>query len=228
MREIVVDRGPVKFFTPEETRNKFVSLRDCIFDISGGGVGRDSERVFKHDWWIKVIIRGSLIDSDRTDISRDPPKGDAELLEWAQEDPRSELQPLLDLLVEDGIGEVIHMFPGTIDKENDAITTRPTYLAISSVYHETYAASLPERLLFDETGRWGFFASEEDFGLLGGEPAFMERYIERVGGMEFIRENADAYWQLVLDENGFEARSVANYYKLAGWDNPPVKKDKTE
>ena len=51
----------------------------------------------------------------------------------------------------------------------------------------------------------------------------MERYIERVGGMEFIREKADAYWQLVLDVNGFEARSVSNYYKLAGWDNPPTK-----
>lgn len=225
MKEIVEDPGPVQFFTPKEARERFIPLRNRIFDISGGGVRHDSERVFREESWIKVIIRGSLIDSDRTDISREPPKGDEELLEWAKDDPRSELQPLLDLLVEDGIGEVIHMHPGCTNPAEDAITTRPTYRAIRSQYHETYAACLQERLLFDETGRWGFYASEEEFGLLGGEPAFMERYIERVGGMEFIREKADAYWQRVLDVNGFEARSVANYYRLAGWDNPPKKKD---
>ena len=228
MKELVEDRGPVRFFTPEETRKIFVPLRDRIFEGLGGGVGRDSERVFQDDSWIRVIIRGSLEDSDRREVPRKPWTDDKELLEWAKDDPRSELQPLLDLLAEDGIGEVIHMFPGTIDKENDALTTRPTYFAISSRFDGSYATQLQERLLFDETGRWGFFASEEEFGLLGGEPAFMERYIERVGGMEFIREKADAYWQRVLDANGFEARSVANYYKLTGWDNPPTKKDKTD
>ncbi|MDA0651789.1 MAG: hypothetical protein O3C49_00745, partial [Proteobacteria bacterium] len=206
-------------------RERFVPLRNRIFDISGGGVGRESERVFREESWIKVIIRGSLVGSNRTDISWGSPMNDKELLEWAKDDPRSELQPLLDLLVEDDISGIIHMYPTCLNPENDAVTTRPTYPAITSTYHETYATRLQERLLFDETGRWGFFASEEEFGLLGGEPTFMERYIERVGGMEFIREKADAYWQRVLDVNGFEARSVANYYRLAGWDNPPTKKD---
>lgn len=217
MKEIFEDRGPVLFFTPEETREKFIPLRDRIFDTSGGGIGRDSKRVFQEDSWVKVIIRGSLEGSDRTDISSEPLKDDAAMLEWAKDHPRSELQPLLELLVEDGIGEVIHMYPDFVYPGNDAIITRPTYRAIRSHYHGIYAASLQERLLFDETGRWGFYGSEEEFGLLGGEPAFMERYIERVGGMEFIREKADAYWQLILDANGFEAPCVANYYKLAGW-----------
>jgi len=223
MKELNIDVGKVRMFSPKETRIRFVPLRDHIFDVSRGGVDRDSERIFRDKSWVKVIIRGSLEDSNRSEVPRAPWTDDNQLLEWAKDDPRSELQPLLDLLVEDGIGEVIHMYPGTIDEKNDALTTRPTYYAISSRFDGSFATQLQERLLFDETGRWGFYASEEEFGLLGGEPAFMERYIERVGGMGFIREKANAYWQLVLDENGFEARSVENYYKLADWDNPPFR-----
>jgi len=228
MKEIVEHYGLVKFYTAEETKEKFSPVRDRIFDMSKGFVNWYSERIFNDDAWIKVIIRGSLVGSDRTDAALRPAYDDKELLEWAKDDPRNELQPLLDLLVEDGIGEVIHMYPGMSDTGDDAITTRPSFLAVRSQYDRggSFAACLQERLLFDETGRWGFYASEEEFGLLGGEPSFMERYVERVGGMEFIREKADAYWQLVLDENGFEARSVANYYKLAGWDNPPTRKGK--
>jgi hypothetical protein len=224
MKELMTDVGPVRMYSPEETVENFVPLRDRIFYAAGGGVGRDSDRVFQNDTWIKVIIRGSLEDSNRTDSALRPAHDDEELLQWAKDDPRDELQPLLDLLVEDGIGEVIHMYPGTIDKENDALTTRPTNVAIRSRYEGSYATQLQERLLFDETGRWGFFASEEEFGLLGGEPTFMERYIERVGGVEFIREKADAYWRAVLDENGYEADCVANYYRLAGWNDPPTKR----
>jgi hypothetical protein len=225
MKEIAAYYGLVKIFTPEETKAKFSPLRDRIFDMSEGYVSRDSKRVFNDDSWIKVIIRGSLVGADRTDEANIPAGNDEDLLAWAKDDPRNELQPLLDLLVEDGIGEVIHMYPDTGETGDDAITTRPSFLAVRSQYDDcgSFAARLQERLLFDETGRWGFFASEEEFGLLGGEPAFMERYVERVGGMKFIREKADAYWQAVLDENGYEANCVANYYRLAGWDNPPTK-----
>ena len=144
MKEIIEDRGPVRFYTPEEARKKFAPQRDRIFDTTDG-VSRYSKRVFNDDSWAKVIIRGSLVDSARTDISCEPPKGDEELLEWAIDDPRSELQPLLDLLVEDGIGEVVHMYPGCTNPDNDAVTTRPTYRAIRSTYHETYATRLQER-----------------------------------------------------------------------------------
>lgn len=52
----------------------------------------------------------------------------------------------------------------------------------------------------------------------------MARYVEKAGGWEFIRRMADWHWQLVVDHDGYEARSVDQYYALAGWDHPPKKR----
>ena len=90
---------------------------------------------------------------------------------------------------------------------------------------ETFAMFDTDRVIFDRTGKWGLYGSVEEFGLLGGEPEFMARYIERAGGFEFIREKADVYWQGEIEEDGFEASHVPHYYELAGWDNPPRKSE---
>ena len=222
MKEIQDVFGRTRIFSPNETLREFIPLRDRIFDTSDDGIGRTSGRIFDDPSWLRVIVRGALDGSDR---SHPPRKPGVTVEEWANDDPRDQLQPLFELLVEDGIGEVIHMSPYVSGENIDAVGVRPTRPGNSLSIFDTRATQLQERLLFDRTGRWGFYGSEEEFGLLGGEPEFMERYIERAGGMAFIREKADKYWQMVIDENGYEARLVLYYYELAGWDNPPRKRD---
>lgn len=209
--------GPVKILTAEETQVKFVPLRDRIFDPAGG-LSLTGDPILREPSWTKVIIRGSLWYSERSEPPVEPYE---DLDAWARDDPRDELLPLFELLVEDGISEVIHMSSYTIGGRLDAVITRPTRSACYYSNPRVQSVCSSDRLLFDETGRWGFYGSEEMFGLLGGEPAFMQLYIERVGGMDFIRKNADSYWQAVVDEDSFEAEWVPHYYKLAGWDNPP-------
>jgi hypothetical protein len=221
MKEFMTEVGPVGLYTPKETLTAFVPLRDRIFDNVRGGVDIAGSRIFRDDTWTKVIIRGALIHSDRTDAGFRPTDDDEELLDWAKDDPRDELLPLLDLLVEDGIEHVIHMFPGFKDKENDAVTTRPTRAAIRAEY-DSYGANLPERLIFDDTAKWGFMAEEYLVGILGGTPEFMNRYIDRCGGINYIRKMADNFWRRMIHTNQITADCVVNCYKLAGWDNPPV------
>lgn len=210
--------GPMRIYDEDETKELFAPLRDRIFDSSEGGISFVAGPVFRQDHWIKVIIRGGLHGSNRAEVPTEPY---SDLAEWARDDPRDELGPLLEILVEDGVLELIQMSPHTSTPPIDAVTVRPTRSALKYSWFCAEAIKLHERLVFDRTGRWGLYASEEEFGLLGGEPEFMARYIERAGGMDFIREKADDFWQHVLDFDGFEARYVSRYYALAGWDNPP-------
>ena len=221
MRETAIDGTLFKFYDPDEVKREFVPLRDRIFDTAGGGVSERAPKIFLIGDWIKVIVRGSLIGSNRSQPPKEP---DESVEDWMSDDPRDELQPLFDILFEDGIDEVLHMTPHVTADLIDTVGTRPTQARTWQRFSHSTAFRDDDRLLFDRTGRWGFYASVEEFGLLGGEPGFMSRYIEKVGGMNFIREKADDFWQYVLDENDWEAPLVGHYYELAGWDNPPQKK----
>ena len=223
--------GTLKWYSYEEAKDLLAPLRNQIFDIGTGLVRHGKGSIFLPDGWMKIIIRGALFYSDRSKPPDDILENDEELLCWARDDPRDELLPLLELLVEDGIGEVIQMSPWTSGTSADAVTTAPTASAVRSTHFwggVEECTEVPERLLFDSTGRWGFYASEEQFGLLGGEPEFMNRYIDRVGGMEFIRQKADLYWQAEIENNGFEAQEVPLYYKSADWDDPPQPKSSSD
>lgn len=207
---------------PHEAREEgFLSLRARIFDVSGKGVGRISERIFRDESWVRVIVRGALMGSDRSRYTRERAE-ELDALEFF--DPRDELQPIFDILAEDGVDEIIHMRPWGKDEEQDAVITRPARSVLNFLEREAFAMCDTDRLVFDRTGRWGFYGSVEEFGLIGGEPELMDRYVEKAGGMAFIREKADIYWQAELDEDGWEADDVSHYYKLAGWDNPPVRR----
>jgi len=231
MRELVLEEGRFRHYSPEEAARDFVPLRDRIFYVSGG-VDPILDRIFRDPTWTRVIIQGALMFSNR---SPQPDPHDSTRLWSDPDDPRDELQPLFDILAEDGIDEVIHMSPYTepsrkatdpelIEGAVDAAGTEPTSACTRTQDNMSNATFLQERLLFDRTGRWGLFASWEMFGLLGGEPGFMTRFVEKSGGWGFIRKKADVYWQTVIDSNGYEAPHVPHYYALAGWNNPPIKR----
>jgi hypothetical protein len=219
VEEKIVDGVRARYFSPDETTRDFVPLRDRIFDAEDG-VAESKERIFSDPSWTKVIIAGALFHSDRSG--------------WSAHDPRDELNPLFEVLAEDGVEEIIHMstfvFPSRklISREIchlvDAVGTRPRREDVMIRDWDYHALGLVNRLLFDRSGRWGFYGSDEMFGLLGGSPEFMARYVAKAGGWAFIREKADWYWQSVLDYNSYEAPFVSHYYELAGWDNPPVKR----
>jgi hypothetical protein len=232
MKEVLEWFGQVGIYSAEEANTVFVPIRNRIFGTPGGGTHYSNNEIFADESWTEVIIRGALKGCDRTMQPCSRSRNDDEFLAWAKDDPRNELLPLLEILVEDGIDEIIHMSPywkyplspSEFQEDDDAVTTRPTYTAICACRYDTITTLVQERLVFDRSGRWGFYGSEETFGLLGGEPEFMKRYIERAGGIEFIRNKADKYWQLAIDEDDYEANSVSHYYALAGWDNPPMKR----
>ena len=211
--------------TPEELA-PLMRIRDRIFDPDTDYIRIDDGRILHDLGWTKIIIRGSILGSDR---SKFEPYWD-DIDSWRNDDPRDELEPLLQILQEDSVEEIIHMSVSFEPVEDT--------LAVGSPLNATDMRSLPyvelpsgflvtdiTRLMFDRTGRWGMYASSEEFGLLAGEPAFMDRYSEKAGGMKFIREKADRYWQAVIDSDAFEAQWVDHYYKLAGWDNPPQKSE---
>lgn len=219
------DRERVKLFRLYKTSEQLAPLmqiRDKIFDPVTRYIRLDDDRILRDLGWTKVIIRGSIFGSDRSK----PHPILADLDYWRNDDPRDELAPLVQILQEDSVEEIIHMSV-SFDQIEDT-------LALGSPVNLSDMRDLPNidlrygflvtdmtRLIFDRTGRWGMYASPEEFGLLAGEPEFMERYVEKAGGWDFIREKADKYWQMVVDEEGVEARWVENYYRLAGWDNPP-------
>ena len=105
-------------YAPDEIRANFAPLRRRIFDTSCLGMGLSHEQIFLDPSWIKVIIRGSVLDSDRTDEIREEAE---ELGALGTFDPRDELQPLFDILIEDGIDEIIHMRPWGKEEEQDAV-----------------------------------------------------------------------------------------------------------
>lgn len=229
-------------YTPEETESRFIPLRDRIFraDTAYGCIEEGSPPIIRNPEWPRVIIRGSLFGSDLSQPPSYPSRVDPEvrkewLEDWRNDDPRDPLQPLFDILVEDGIDEIIHM--SSMDGEKvvgrhdgvyvypiDAVGTGVSRDEVETVLRDTHAMEDTERLLFDRTGRWGFYASWEEIGILGGEPEFMARYVEKAGGMDLIRKKADEHWQYVLDRDDFLAPFVPQIYKLAGWENPPTKR----
>jgi hypothetical protein len=230
MKELVFDEGRFRYYSPEETARDFAPLRDRIFYFSGGEISCVSERIFRDATWIKVIIQGGLMFSDR---SPRPDPHDPSVMVSDPDDPRDELQPLFETLAEDGIDEIIHMSPyagslevdtaqGSIVLPDVAVGTDPNGKCTRTQDSMSNATFFQKRLLFDGTGRWGLYASWEMFGLLGGEPAFMARFVEKSGGWDFIRRKADAYWKKEVDRKGHEAALVPHYYALAGWDNPPA------
>lgn len=230
MRQATIEGVLFTYYDTNETRQEFVPLRDRIFDIGKEGVSRVSKSIFCDAVWPRIIIRGALMHSNRA--PRPDPLFEGRLLAH-EDDPRDELQPLFDVLTEDGVKEIIHMAPyvsplmnplGEVRFDVDAVGLPPTAEGSRVVDRKTHAIVLQERLLFDRSARWGFFGSDEMFGLLGGEPDFISRYVQKAGGWEFIRRAADAYWQSVVDDDGFEAPMVAHYYELAGWDDVPVKR----
>lgn len=178
MNEVKTYFGPMKVYTPEETEELFVPLRDRIFYMREGWLNWESGRIFNDNSWTKVIIRGAAMHSGRSG----PPRGRYETAgQWEFADRRDELQPLFDLLIEDGVLDVIHMCPSgdtgeptpsgfkTIRKA-DALVTRPTGPAVRFRPPPdvgTTWSTFSDRLLFDRTGRWGMYGSDEMFGLLG-------------------------------------------------------------
>lgn len=219
--------GVLKLFDEEETVEKFVPLRDRIFNTSRYGINFHDDRIFRQDDWLRVLIRGGLFHSDRSRPPREAWGDDDWLLEWVNDDLRDPLHPLFEILVEDGVYDLIHMAPeyDPDQKQPTAIATPPTRTSVQGGRFNRSAgtcADLEGRLLFDDTARWGLYADFDEFGILGGEPAFMERYVARAGGMEFIRQKADAWFQETYDE--WKIPTVQRAYKLAGWDNPPQRK----
>lgn len=225
MKKVKSEVGLIKIYTPAETAELFVPLRDRIFDMSGGGLDWNSQRIFNDDSWVKVIIRGGVYQSDRSGPRR-PYEVYETLEDWKLDDPRDELRPLFDLMIEDDIFETIIMTPYVHDEGDEAAVTRPTSAAVRGWLSDLARSILiEERILFDQTGRWGMYGMDDMFGLLGGEQEFMERFIARSGGMAFIREKADYFWQSVIDHMKDEVKWVPHYYKLAGWDNPPRRRE---
>lgn len=190
--------GRRRHYGHEEALSLFVPIRDKIFPFESDGLPGDHRRTFRDDSWERVIIQGALQESERTEL---PPLGsdpERDILDWLEDDPRDELQPLFDILLEDGVDEIIQMSLAT-DGPFDAVGALPHRDSVRVTVVDYEACQLLDRLMFDRTGRWGFYGSSEAFGLLGGEPAFMERYIARAGGMDFIRRKADEYWQAEVE-----------------------------
>jgi hypothetical protein len=223
MKDLTEDFGEhYVIHEPQEARwEGFPALRAQIFDLSDGVVSERKPSIFRDESWTRIIVQGSVLFSDASHESREEAE-ELDALEFY--DPRDQLQLLFDVLIEDGIDEIIHMRPYGEDREQDAVITRPTRNVLDILEREAFAMFDLDRLLFDRTGKWGFYGGVEMFGLLGGEPGLMERYIDRAGGMEHIRKMADTYWQDEVDTDGWEANLVPNYYRLAGWDNPPQKR----
>lgn len=232
------------FYRAAEERAQLIEIRDRIFTHCDGGSGGYPDSFFRSESWDRVIIRGSLHGSDRskppTDLGPDKP-GYAEMMEdWKNDDPRDELLPLLQTLYDDGVDEIIHACGAFVDGDDDfvgtPVNTKGLRCMLWSGYLEDrlgeafqdsrlFFVTDTDRIIFDRTGRWGMYASCEEFGLLGGEPEFIARYVEKASGWDLIRERADEYWQMVVDVDAFEADWVEQYYMLAGWDNPPRKRE---
>ena len=226
MIETRTECGIVKEFDQDEAEELFGPLRNRIFDTSSGWVTfHESERIFQDDGWWRVLVRGGLFFSDGSARVGKIWKREDELLEWAKDDPRDPLHALFEILVEDGIRELIQMSPYSRPGPfTGAMTTAPTR---SAVHYGRQIGVAPftgivTRLLFDKTGRWGLFADDDELGILAGEPLFLERYIWRAGGMEFIRQKADDWFRETYDE--WKRPTVPRAYELAGWDNPPQPK----
>lgn len=230
-------------YSAEETQQEFVPIRDRIFFTDDGGFDfeNSSRHIFRDVTWPRVIIRGGLVGSDRTvppfDSGTEDPIEQRLLAEWRADDPRDELQPLFDLLVELGVPEIVQMSPDLTGESTffynegkptapDAVTCAPVRDLLFKHLPNTFAAWDTTRLIFDRTGRWGYYSSAEEFGLIGGDEDFIARYIEKAGGMNFVRERADVFWNRVLNNpDHFESVKVARYYELAGWGSPPTKRE---
>lgn len=216
--------GTRRVFDQDEAEAAFGALRDRIFDTSSRYVSfHEPEPIFRDDTWLRVLIRGGIYYSDHSYPPDEAWKKDEWLLEWVKDDPRDSLRFLFEILVEDGIHEIVHMSPYLPPGPfTGALTTAPTRTAVQSAFYlrGPSFAGIESRLLFDETARWGMFTDDDEFGILGGEPAFLERYIAREGGMEFIRRKADEYFRQTYDE--WKIPTVPRAYELARWDNPPL------
>lgn len=222
--------GIQNIYTEQDELAPICCLRDKIFDAESCRSGWDAEKIFRDGIWPRVIVRGALFGSDRSNpphyVRPEYEFYEEEMKEWWEDDPRDELMPLVTVLQEDQTPEIIHMFPN-FGFDGDAVGATVDLRGVRcSPVGGPMTTVMPERLVFDRTGRWGMYASSEEFGLLGGEPDFMRRYVEKAGGWLLIRAMADKYWQIVM--NNGDDRWVENYYKLAGWNNPPRRKDEIQ
>ena len=213
---------PLEWLVPEAEAGPIWDLFDNIFHVAS----RDREIPFGGNppffmnphWTIVGLVNNleSLIF---------PPEGpDEERGGFYEQD---ELGPLLDIVANEG-SEVFYF--NEIWFENSGpvqacLASRPGLRAVADALPSISGFATPTGFVFDNTGRWGLYISEDNVAMLGGEPELMERYLPLVGGLEFLQHRFASRIGAEADPSSSHyrlrtARSYRNRYAAMGWEWP--------
>ena len=221
------DDGKLQWLVPEAEAQPVWDLFDNIFHVAS----RDREIPFGGNppffmnphWTIVGLVNNleSLIF---------PPEGpDEERGGFYEQD---ELGPLLDIVANEG-SEVFYF--NEIWFENSGpvqacLASRPGLRAVADALPSISGFATPTGFVFDNTGRWGLYISEDNIALLAGEQGLMERYLPRVGGVEFLQQRFAQRLNEAADPSRShyylrEARFFRFWYAYMRWPwpfpNPP-------
>lgn len=101
---------------------------------------------------------------------------------------RDELGPLLELMAGEGT-EVLYL-----TETHFQVSGPVQACAASRAGLRACVPALPtgfgiqQCFVFDNTARWGLLVEEDNIAFLGGEPALMDRYLPRVGGLDLLQQ----------------------------------------
>lgn len=224
------------YYTPEECARLFWPVACRIFDQGQDGVDLASIKhpLFNDTGWPLVMLIGDVSHYPLTEDERR--KDDGTVEELSEIFDRDELAPLWEILKEDGGEEVIlcsaDNYSKTPSDAPEAAVFPPQREFVWEPSNELDCILILPHYLFDRTARWGFIGMAEEKGILGGEPEFMARYIEKAGGIADLQRRFNNCVMSRYAERPYDLSCWRYVYKMVGWpfpfddvDYPKEKKD---
>jgi len=170
-----------------ETLREFGPIVQQIYGTDLSGLRRYIPPKFQDPTWKTIFVRGSAYTSDCT-YGYDPDVIFA---------GRDHLEPLWRILEKDGTDEVIiteefhpsQFTTGIRTQWQDTIVCAPTREIVrtainaSAINYQFNGADM-----FSRDGRWISSCDHDDFGVLGGEPELIDRFISYYGGLDLLQE----------------------------------------
>ena len=204
--------GPLQWLVPESEAGVVWDLFGSIFrvvppdrEVPFGG----NPPFFTNPHWAIVGLVNNL------ESLIYPPEGPDEERDGFYE--RDELGPLLDIVANEGaeafyFNEIWFETSGPVQA---CAASRAGLQAAADALPSISGFATPTGFVFDNTGRWGLYISEDNIALLAGERRLMERYLPQVGGLELLQQRfAERIEGDVDPSQSFYRPSAARHFRL--------------
>lgn len=203
-----------RIVSSDEYERLWKPIRDKVFAPGTGNIDLPDDSPFLRDDWTRIALPYSFWSG-----RYEKPVGFPDPTGTAEDEYLDDRPNIFATALELGAKEIF--VSGEPVQVEEYVAFHPSVEGADAVFATGFDGRGLPPLVFDNTGLWGLTSYFEDNGILAGAPEFMERYLDRIGGLEYAKYRFYAYdietgWCLYSNKK----EVILPFYAMIGWDPP--------